>query len=47
MILILTGISIILYPKVCEKIEEKNQTEIIKEYKENILKSDEENINKE
>ena len=36
-----------LYPKISEKIEEKNQTEIIKEYKENISKSDEEKINKE
>ena len=37
-ILILIGIIILLYPKISNYIEQKNQIEFIKEYKENISK---------
>lgn len=41
-IFILLGVLIILYPKISNIIEEKNQTEVIKEYKIKIEKTNDE-----
>ena len=45
-IFILLGVLIILYPKISNIIEEKNQTEVIKEYKNKIEKTNDEEKNK-
>ena len=41
-IFILLGVLIILYPKISNIIEEKNQTEVIKEYQNKIDKTNDE-----
>ena len=46
-IFILLGVLIILYPKISNIIEEKNQTEVIKEYQNKIEKTNDEEKNKE
>ena len=45
-IFILLGVLIILYPKISNIIEEKNQTEVIKEYQNKIEKTNDEEKNK-
>ncbi len=45
--LIIFGISIFLYPKISNHLEEKRQAEIIKNYKETITHTEEETIHKE